>query len=277
MILYAGDGKTNGAASYLLGVLEHQGFDYQHIASDQTFSEDLLHPEVGVLILSDFPSAHMAPAVQTVVVERVRQGMGLIMLGGWESYHGLGGDWDQSLLAQVLPVEICHQDDRVNCWQPALVRKVGEHPILQDLPWHLPPTIGGFNRFVPKGQTGTAYPDGSQELGTTQGLESPQEGVTNVQTLLVVDQFDVVTKDFDQPEANAYSLRHTDPLLVVGTFGSGTTLAFASDVAPHWIGGTVDWGNERIVSTGKGALQVEIGNWYARFFAGLVEIAGLSS
>ena len=268
MILYAGDGNTNGAASYLLGVLEHFGFEYDHISSDQNFSLQRLVPDVRVLILSDYPSSHMVPEVQAAVVERVNQGMGLIMLGGWESFHGLGGDWDQTLVAQVLPVEMSHQDDRVNCWQPAIVRKVAEHPVLQHLPWHLPPTIGGFNRFVMKSSNGSKV---SHPLA---GVESSLERVNNPQTLLVVDQFNLVTKDFSDPNSNEYTLKQTDPLLVMGTFGKGTTLAFASDVAPHWIGGTVDWGDQRIVSQGRGAQQVEIGNWYASFFAGLVEMAG---
>ncbi|MGA7411038.1 MAG: glutamine amidotransferase, partial [Bryobacteraceae bacterium] len=32
-----------------------------------------------------------------------------------------------------------------------------------------------------------------------------------------------------------------DPLLVVGEFGSGRSLAFTSDIAPHWGAGFQDW------------------------------------
>ena len=59
------------------------------------------------------------------------------------------------------------------------------------------------------------------------------------------------------------------PLLIVGRHGAGRTAALATDVAPHWVGGWVDWGDRRIVQAVGGG-SIEIGNWYARFFRNLV-------
>ena len=59
-------------------------------------------------------------------------------------------------------------------------------------------------------------------------------------------------------------------MLVVGQFGRGRSAAFASDAAPHWVGGLVDWGAKRIAAHAKGGGQVEVGNHYAELFARLV-------
>ena len=59
------------------------------------------------------------------------------------------------------------------------------------------------------------------------------------------------------------------PMLVVGKHGRGRTAAFASDVAPHWVGGFVDWGVERVTeSIGDGG--IEVGADYAAFWRNLV-------
>jgi hypothetical protein len=63
------------------------------------------------------------------------------------------------------------------------------------------------------------------------------------------------------------------PLLVVGEYGRGRTAALATDVAPHWVGGLVDWGDQRVVQQ-VGAGFIDVGNWYARFFRNLLVWTG---
>jgi len=63
------------------------------------------------------------------------------------------------------------------------------------------------------------------------------------------------------------------PLLVVGQYGRGRVAALATDVAPHWVGGFVDWGDRRITQDVGGGF-VEIGNWYAGFFRNLLVWTG---
>ena len=60
------------------------------------------------------------------------------------------------------------------------------------------------------------------------------------------------------------------PLLVVDRFGQGNVAAFATDFAPHWVGGLVDWGDGRTSGQAEGSVGIEVGNWYARFVANLV-------
>ena len=62
----------------------------------------------------------------------------------------------------------------------------------------------------------------------------------------------------------------THPLLVVGQHGQGRTAAIATDVAPHWVGGLVDWGNDRVTGRADGADEIEVGNLYAQFWKQLL-------
>ncbi len=60
------------------------------------------------------------------------------------------------------------------------------------------------------------------------------------------------------------------PLLVVGSYGIGKTAAFATDVAPHWCGGLVDWGAKRVkIQVAKG-IQIEVGDLYVKFLTNLL-------
>ena len=159
------------------------------------------------------------------VAGRVEQGAGLLMLGGWESYFGRLGEYHQSPLADVLPVVMQQSDDRRNCAQPCLINKVAEHPILEGLPWDQPPGIGGFNAITPK-------PD--------------------AQTLAHVG---AVFRASRRPTTSSSSAARKSPLLVVGQHGRGRTAALATDVAPHWVGGLVDWGDRRVVQDVAGGLD----------------------
>ena len=63
----------------------------------------------------------------------------------------------------------------------------------------------------------------------------------------------------------------TDPLLVLGNFSQGRVCALATDVAPHWATGLVDWGDARIKAHATYASPVEVGNWYVEFFANILK------
>ena len=182
--------------------------------------------------------------LQQRVLERVHAGAGLIMIGGWESYHGVGGNWDGTPIGESLPVTISTVDDRVNSDQPVLVAACrSEHPILDGLPWSArPPVIGGFNRF-------TADPSGTVLL----------EAVTH--TVRSTD------RGFE------FQDQQRDPLLVTGLLGAGRIVALATDVAPHWVGPLVDWGDGRVSAQTAAGDAVEVGVLYARFLKQLIEWA----
>jgi hypothetical protein len=49
----------------------------------------------------------------------------------------------------------------------------------------------------------------------------------------------------------------------------------ATDLAPHWVGGLVDWGDDpRVAAQDQGSWQIEVGNFYAQFVANLLAWAG---
>lgn len=241
-VLYCGDTSLDGAAAYLAGLMTKWGWEFTYLASDRTLDSSDISHDFSLFIFSDYPSEQIDSALQTQVVERVHSGAGLLMIGGWESFHGLGGNWNDTPIGNALPVEIADSDDRRNCDQPVFARPANDatHPITAGLPWSKrPPIIGGFNAI-------TAKP-GSE-------------------TLLQAVRFET---QFDDGSLKTEELS-TTTLLVTGLHGSGRTAALATDVAPHWIGPMVDWGTERITACADGAGEIEVGDLYAAFFHSLL-------
>lgn len=241
-ICYLGDDDFSGAAIYLAGIMTHFGLAYDHVASPKSPGESFDSHPYALYVISDYPAARFRPGQLAALSDRVRGGAGLIMLGGWESYHGRLGEYHQTKLAEVLPVTMADRDDRLNFAQPCLVEKSAEHEILAELPWETPPGIGGVNRIEPK------------------------PGAT---TLLDAVPFEVARSGGQYRFTAGKRL----PLLVVGQYGAGRTAALATDVAPHWVGGMVDWGNERVVQDVEGGF-IDVGNWYAMLFRNLLVWTG---
>ncbi|GDY10604.1 hypothetical protein LBMAG52_40920 [Planctomycetia bacterium] len=239
-ILYFGDTHLRDAAAYLAGLMHSWGWSFDYVPSHESAAVEMFDVPRALFIISDYPAARMDVAVQCRLIEQVAGGAGLIMIGGWESFHGLGGDWDGTPIGNALPVVIATEDDRMNCDQPVLVRRIAEHSAVNGLPWDThPPVIGGFNRF-------TGKPD------STVLLEAERFTVRLFDGEFVFDPLD----------------RH--PLLVVGEHGRGRTAALATDVAPHWVGPLVDWGVPRVVAQAPQANAVEVGGDYATFLRQLM-------
>ena len=246
-ILYCGDTNLEGAASYLAGLMTHFGWHFDYVPSHIPMTRGLIERPHSLLILSDYPATQFDEELQQIALRQIEQGMGFLMIGGWESFHGFGGDWDVAPLARVLPVEISRYDDRANFDQPALLCLHHNRDELWGLPWlQRPPTIGGLNRFMAK---------------------------PTADSLLIVQPF---STEFDE-ESSMWVWREADtsfPALVTQSLGSGRTAAFASDVAPHWVGGFVDWGPERVKSQAAGASVIEVGSYYAQFWKQLLSWVG---
>ncbi|MEM1354380.1 MAG: glutamine amidotransferase [Planctomycetota bacterium] len=248
-ILYLGDTALRGAASYLAGVLHHNGLAFDYGPSDEPIGAGLLADQRRLVILSDYPAAMLPAPEQDELIAAIHAGCGLVMLGGWESYHGQGGDWQDTPVANALPVAISPRDDRVNFDQAALLRPAANHPILANLPWaERPPAVGGYNRFEAK-------PNGTTVLD-------------------VVRQ--QIQRDGDGFRVNPAMI---DPMLVVGKQGKGRVACLATDAAPHWVGPLVDWGTDNNPPSGNGrvtchapdANPVEVGACYAQFFIQLMK------
>ena len=245
-VLYLGDTALSGAAAYLAGLMTAFGIGYDYVPSDEDLSSEMASKARKLFILSDYPSSRMLPALQEIVLKQVHDGgAGLLMIGGWESFFGHGGNWNDTPIARALPVEISDEDDRINCDQPALILAGEPHEITAELPWSSrPPTIGGFNRV-------TAKPGSA--------------------TLLLVQRFQAIY------EAGRFQFTpdEQDPLLVIGAHGFGLTAALMTDLAPHWVGGLVDWGDaERVTAHAPGSWTIEVGNLYSQFIANLLTWTG---
>ncbi|MBI1346881.1 hypothetical protein GC163_11400 [bacterium] len=247
-ILYCGDTELSGAACYLAGLMDHAGWSFDYVPSHIPLTYySITHPR-RLYIFSDYPAMQAKPELQHQIVQHVEAGAGLIMIGGWESFHGLGGDWDQTPIGQNLGVEISTTDDRCNSSSPALLTAEAAaaiHPITRSLPWTLhPPTVGGWNRVVP----------------------------TAAQQLLTIRQFGHCQVS-ETGELTAQQISASCGL-AVQSFGQGRVVTFLSDIAPHWVGGFVDWGDQRVTAQAAGAPAIEVGNWYAQFWQQLLGWAG---
>ena len=244
-ILYAGDSHLRSAAAYLAGVLTHAGLPFDYVPSDAPLRPSLEGRRPRLYVLSDYPAKNLTDADFGRIIDDVERGSGLLMIGGWESFHGAAAGYHTSPLAEVLPVRMQASDDRVNAPQPCMVEKRIDHPILGGLPLDHPPGIGGYNRVQPK---------------------------ADADVLLSARHVSVEVRRRDDQGApeHIFTPGEQAPLLVVGRHGRGRTAAFTSDVAPHWVGGFVDWGPERVRAQAPGADDIEVGSHYAEFFTRLV-------
>ncbi len=243
-IFFLGDTSLQTAASYLAGCLHHSGWTFDYLPSDQPLTELHLAEPHQLYIISDYPAENISVDLQKRLVENVTNGSNLLMIGGWESFHGMGGNWDGTPIANFLPVEVASEDDRRNCDSPVFLKAHGDHPILSNLPWNdRTPLIGGYNRVIAK---------------------------RGVQTLLTAERYTAVSSNGD------YKLSHesSDPLLVVEENGSSRIATLLTDLAPHWVGPLVDWGDDRIAAQAPNAEGIEVGNLYYQFVSQLISWIG---
>jgi uncharacterized membrane protein len=159
------------------------------ILSDIGSNTLLLHPDTWL-------NGKPTPNRLKLLREYVRQGGGLIMMGGYYSFQGINGAarYHRTPVEDALPVRILPYDDRVEVpegFRPEIVGS-DDHPILSGLrgEW---PVLLGFNEV---------------QLKEHDGVE-----------LL----------------AKAPNEEGGHPLLVAGSYGDGRTLAWTSDVGPHWL------------------------------------------
>lgn len=239
-ILYVGDSSLATTACYLAGVLAHAGLAFDYLPSNQPIAPALRGRRRSLYLISDYPVKNWTDADFRTVVSAVAEGSGLLMIGGWESFHGRDGEYHASPLAEVLPVIMTPRDDREQSRRPWVVCAAAtDHPILTGLPFDQPPIVGGFNRVAPKAEAEVLLQAVPLEIVVHEGAVRAEPG-------------------------------SAEPLLVVGAYGQGRTVALATDAAPHWVGTLVDWGERHIVARAPRAEAVEVGCWYAEFFARLI-------
>lgn len=226
-------GELEQYARYLIAVTKNCGLDFFRLPPGKLGEmpselEQLL--DYDVVVISDAPSEELSVEKMELLKKYVEKGKGLGMIGGWWSFTGSKGNWGKTPVEEVLPVNCLPHDDRVNDPNGFKIIKQEDHPILKDLPWEDSPTVCGYNAVTPKAD--------AEVLLTMRRIEPLGEGRVEGVKLSGEER----------------------PLLVVGKYGEGRTLAFTTDLSPHWVGGMVDWGKERIEVEGT-----ELGNLYLKF------------
>lgn len=241
-VLYAGDSPVGGASNYLLGVLRAMRAQVLHIPPSVVLRPRDLARRYDAVIFSDFP-AHRAPLVaQQVLARQIRDGTGLLMVGGWASFSGLQGGWRGSVIEELLPVLCLKRDDRVALSGGAIVLPTRRHPLLRGVSFVHPPVICGFNRVRPRARS-LVLLEARQLLYTTTRSGRPPHLALNPAGV---------------------------PLLIVDSRPSRRVAALMTDLAPHWCGGLVDWGPRRVVLSVHGRLRIEVGTRYVQFVSNLV-------
>jgi uncharacterized membrane protein len=185
-ILYAGDGETmnylvtKGLNFYMAGgYMDESGYLRSALESDHEISVTHIKPGeslelfprdmdalrgYGAVILSDIGAdsilfymnrdiAPMGPNRLRLLKQYVLGGGGLIMIGGWSSFGGWGGQarWSQTPVEDVLPVIIKDGDDRVEVPEGCSFERWNtDHPITRELPVSDCFVLTGYNRIKAK-------------------------------------------------------------------------------------------------------------------------------
>ena len=235
-ILFCGDDDLDRAAVYLAAILYQQRYPFDYIPSTQRFPDNLQFDDYKLIIISDYPRRNLTNQNLESIEQFVRNGGNFLMIGGWESFTGLNKEYTDTILCDMLPVKMLPSDDRVNLAQGCIVSPAVEnHPVIDGIDWQKPGIIGGYNRIFPKKES-TIILHGNH---------------------LSINQMKVVITT------------ETVPLLIEGRYFEGKSGALAFDLAPHWIGGLVDWGNQRVHIDFNNDF-IEIGNLYHQFVSNLI-------
>ena len=237
-ILYCGDSPLGGPANYLLGLLRYHGYQTLHIAPGQKLSPKNLSKDIRGIIFSDYSRDKVSEPCQKIIEQRVSEGTGFLMVGGWGSFSGPFGHWKGSRIERILPVFCSAKDDRLNFPGGALIlpaQKASE--IFGKLSFSKSPAICGINEVRPK----TA----SKIILTLRPVLNE-----NGRVKLSARKF---------------------PFLVVDSSPQKRVGALTTDFAPHWCGGFVDWGGKTIKIKVSGNIGIEIGSQYAQFAGQLLK------
>lgn len=237
-VLFLGEEPLPGSSRYLLAVLRILRARVNHVSSKERLTHTLLRKHYDVILLSDFPRSQTSLKTQAMIADSAVAGCGLMMIGGWGSFSGPFGKWSSSAVENHLPVRCLNKDDRLNFPSGALVLKHRSHAILKGISFRNSPAICGLNRVIPK--------KGSHVVMTARRI-IPRHQSGKIPAVRL--------------ESKEY------PLLVIREEGIQRSAVFASDAAPHWSGGLVDWGAKRVKVLLRIDTQVEIGDLYVKLFS----------
>lgn len=237
-LLFLGEGARHG---YVEGALS-TGFRLTKVPSGQPLSGSNVEQQLGqyaLIVISDYPARNLTAAHQEAIARAVEHdGRGLLMIGGWASFGGPHGSYYGTRVAELLPVEIAAEDDRTNTpLGTVLIAQRESHPAIASIHGQEPCVVVGYN--------GVGERAGAMVLVEGQSLKVDAELRPRLE-------------------------KATTPVLSVWQRGAGRVGALAPDVMPHWAGGILDWGAQRVtLPTGNEvghlypAFLVDLGRWLA--------------
>ena len=189
-------------------VVERRLLNYQ--PPRVNLQDALNQKEFDVVILDDVDAQALDDVSWQTLADRVRKGLGLMMIGGYHSF-GPGGFRDNPL-ADVLPINI----------GPAQRQNFGE-PVRQDV------QLAGPTRMRPAAPIGTRHPimqiGGEGDRSAPWTKLPPLDGANLIQRGELKPNAQVLA-EADDPQQH--------PLLVAGQSGDGRVLAFAGDSTWRW-------------------------------------------
>lgn len=153
-------------ANFLIDGLREEGIDIDYMPAHEVqirFPNNLESlKEYDSIIISDigsntfllqnktFYDGEVVPNSLDLIAEYVRQGGGLLMIGGYLSFMGIEGkaNYKNTILSEVLPVNMLDGDDRVETPAGIKPQTVTSDLIINNITeW---PTFLGYNRFTAK-------------------------------------------------------------------------------------------------------------------------------
>ncbi len=240
-VLYAGDSQIPGPANYLFAALKKGGFEVTHLPPDKVLEPGMINRgRFDAIILSDYPKKNCPKSAQKAIANAVQKGSGFMMVGGWASFSAPYGLWHGTEIEDLLPVQCLDRDDRTNFYSGAAVILKGAHPAIDPKIFQKPPAICGLNHVKLKK---------NGRLILAAKPISIQQGKGRARVGFLSDEF---------------------PLLAVDRNPKKRVAAFATDFAPHWCGGLVDWGGKTVTLPVVGEVQVQVGDAYVSFIGSLV-------
>lgn len=152
---------------WLKAALEKGGYTVDflpnHLASeDFPFTMEALNA-YDCVILSDIgantlllPTATFSKSIKkpnrcNLIRDYVQQGGSLIMVGGYLTFSGVDakGKWQDTAVAEVLPVQILSVDDRMEHCEGVTPKVECKHPVLEGIPQNWPALLG-YNKTIAK-------------------------------------------------------------------------------------------------------------------------------
>jgi len=233
----------DGPARYLLAILKSLKVSVTHFPPSHTLEATDLLLKYDAVILSDYPKQQLGKGAEQAIADQVVQGTGLLMIGGWASFAGNFGGWRGSRIEQLLPVSCLDRDDRMNTPGGAMIIPKIKNGLLRSLSFKNPPMICGFNHLKPKKDAA-----------------------------VILSARRIIAKKGASAYPKSLKLEKREfPVLVTSKNLFRRTAALATDVAPHWCGGLVDWGTKRVKLSVEKGIEVEVGHLYVQFFSNLIQ------